>query len=794
MNIMKKKGKKLWIIINDYCHFYFFLLLITGAIFLFQESICIAKHWDNGKLMVSANGHYLQHENGVPFLWVGDTAWALIMRLNESEAETYFSDRKNKGYTVIQTTSFGLGNNILDASWQLGCNQKPFINNNPKTPNEAYWQHVDQIIALAESYNLYIAPTVLWRPTAIDGGREEKIFTTENADDYAVFLANRYKDRPNIIWVNGGDITGNSQSDTYEIMDIIGTTIKSIDNNHLMTYHGADAINGYPSSSYYFHNENWLDFEMTYPRKYMDQFYSAYLHDYNLIPVKPAINGEGHYAGYSESGNGLRRQYYWNILAGSTGYTHGRKSIWNMWVDSEPNHVYMVTEGDNWWTMLDNPEGTMQFMYWKDFFTSIEWWKLIPDNEGIIVSGQGSGEWIKAAARSSDGDLILIYYPEISQAEVNMAKITSGNEISAKWWNPADKSESVIGTFSASGTQSFTPPSGWTDALLVLEGAESTPACINQNHNCCNSCESGIEDYSSLSGTCSSGQICCDICNTSSFDSIIGYWTMDSVDISGTTIFDKSGNNNWGIIHGNPGIVPGKIHEALSFDGVDDYVLVPHSSELNITNKITISAWIKPDALPTSGGTYTIVQKGYVNPPGTEPYVLRLDNDAGIQQVHFGTYDGSTEIQIEWNHDYSTDTWYHVVVRFDGSTYKIFSNGIEKASLSDPTTFSTSTEPLTIGASTFPSIDRLFNGTIDEVRIYNYALSPEEVSELYLSGVDTTLRGDIDGDGLINILDLQACVNHILGTQDWGSAADVNNDTAVNILDIQEIVNIILGV
>ena len=59
---------------------------------------------------------------------------------------------------------------------------------------------------------------------------------------------------------------------------------------------------------------------------------------------------------------------------------------------------------------------------------------------------------------------------------------------------------------------------------------------------------------------------------------------------------------------------------------------------------------------------------------------------------------------------------------------------------------------------------------------------------------DESVTGDLTGDGLINILDLQACVNHILGTQDWGAAADVNCDRAVNILDIQEIVNIILGV
>ena len=54
-------------------------------------------------------------------------------------------------------------------------------------------------------------------------------------------------------------------------------------------------------------------------------------------------------------------------------------------------------------------------------------------------------------------------------------------------------------------------------------------------------------------------------------------------------------------------------------------------------------------------------------------------------------------------------------------------------------------------------------------------------------------QGDVTGDDSVDITDVQACVNHILETQDWGSAADVNNDSAVNVLDVQAIVNIVLN-
>lgn len=56
-----------------------------------------------------------------------------------------------------------------------------------------------------------------------------------------------------------------------------------------------------------------------------------------------------------------------------------------------------------------------------------------------------------------------------------------------------------------------------------------------------------------------------------------------------------------------------------------------------------------------------------------------------------------------------------------------------------------------------------------------------------------TDSGDLNSDGKVDITDVQVCVNHVLGVQDWGTNADVNSDGAVNVLDVQAIVNIILG-
>lgn len=62
--------------------------------------------WDNGKLKVNENGRYLQHENGAPFFWQGDTGWLLFQRLNRDEVKQYFANRRDKGFNVIQSVFF----------------------------------------------------------------------------------------------------------------------------------------------------------------------------------------------------------------------------------------------------------------------------------------------------------------------------------------------------------------------------------------------------------------------------------------------------------------------------------------------------------------------------------------------------------------------------------------------------------------------------------------------------------------------------------------------------------------
>ena len=113
----------------------------------------------HGNLKVSENKHFLQFEDGTPFFYLGDTGWELLHRLNRDETETYLENRRMKGYTVIQTVVLAELDG-LDTPNAEG--NRPLVNNNPLTPDEKYFQHVDWFVKKAEEKGLFIGMLPTW--------------------------------------------------------------------------------------------------------------------------------------------------------------------------------------------------------------------------------------------------------------------------------------------------------------------------------------------------------------------------------------------------------------------------------------------------------------------------------------------------------------------------------------------------------------------------------------------------------------------------------------------------------
>ena len=436
-----------------------------------------------GELQLSENRRFFEKGNGEPFFWLGDTGWLLFGKLNREEAERYLENRHQKGFNVIQVMTL----HTLDVVNVYG--DSALINGNVAQPNVSegssfedsvqydFWDHVDYIVDKAAENNLYMALVPVWGSN-VKSGRVSR----DEAEQYATFLAERYKDRPNIIWLNGGDISG---SDYTEIWNTIGTTLNANDPNHLITFHPF----GRSMSSTWFHNQNWLDFNMFQSghRRY-DQDTASDSHqfgpdnwryvqvDYNLRPVKPTLDGEPSYENIPQglhdpnepywNDNDVRRYGYWSVFAGAAGFTYGHNAVMQMSQPTDKGSAYGVK--DYWYDAIDHP-GASQVIYLKELMLSRPYFERVPDQS--LVANQGEKYEYIAATRGEDYAFLYTYNGRTIQ--VNMGKI-AGDEVETSWYNPRNGESAEIGVFENEGMLEFDPPGEkeeGNDWVLILDQA-----------------------------------------------------------------------------------------------------------------------------------------------------------------------------------------------------------------------------------------------------------------------------------------------------------------------------------
>jgi len=216
------------------------------------------------------------------------------------------------------------------------------------------------------------------------------------------------------------------------------------------------------------------------------------------------------------------------------------------------------------------------------------------------------------------------------------------------------------------------------------------------------------------------------------------YWKFD--EIMGKSAFDSSGNGNNGTISGATWTA-GKIGNALSFDGINGYVKAGNKANLNINgNQITIEAWVYPKSLSES----YIVSK-FNGDTVTSGYNLLITQS----NIYFRLGDGKTRYQFAPSHGMSTNTWYHIVALYDGKSMKIYKNGLAlPGSTSFSGNISRNSNNVTIGQRVGNSYR--WNGFIDEVKIYNRALSAAEVLADYKGVLSDTILPTITISSPVN--------------------------------------------
>ena len=194
-------------------------------------------------------------------------------------------------------------------------------------------------------------------------------------------------------------------------------------------------------------------------------------------------------------------------------------------------------------------------------------------------------------------------------------------------------------------------------------------------------------------------------------------------------------NINNGILKGGVSFRSGIVGQAFSFDGIDDYVEVPHSPSLDITGAITMEAWFKANANTSA----MIMLKGDSGGmQNTTSYGLQIgdwDTTSGkVVVVQYGGYPNDWFITTDSL--IRTNCWYHIVATWDGTTdhsnnVKLYINGALVQSWTKVHPLRSTTQSLTIGSMKPPTYYHKTSGLIDEVAIYNRALSADEIQAIY---------------------------------------------------------------
>jgi len=204
-------------------------------------------------------------------------------------------------------------------------------------------------------------------------------------------------------------------------------------------------------------------------------------------------------------------------------------------------------------------------------------------------------------------------------------------------------------------------------------------------------------------------------------DGLVGWWKFDET--SGPIAYDSSGNGNDGNLSGGPTWTSGKIGGALSFDGVDDYVDLEIGTTLNTKSLISVSLWIKP----TEYKNAVLISHQKAN--GGWAFKWRVSS----QKLYFKIYgeSESNSAVLQYTQNPQLNVWSHLIATIGLNTHKIYLNSSISREINNTVSFESPLANVRVGSV---SDSEFFNGLINDVRIYDRALSAVEVQALYNLG------------------------------------------------------------
>jgi hypothetical protein len=424
----------------------------------------------HGPLQVAPNGRFLVHSDGTPFFYLGDTAWELFHRQTLEEARHYLADRAGRGFTVIQAVALAEFDGLHEPN---AYGQTPLQDDDPERPNEAYFEHVDAVVAAAEGLGLFVGllPTWgdKWKPA---WGKGPVIFNEQNARSYGEFLGRRYRERA-IIWILGGD--RDPETDAHlRIIRAMAEGLRTADGGrHLITFHPQ----GGSASSRWFHREQWFDFNMIQSGHAARDIrnWQMIAADYALEPARPCMDAEPCYEDHAvnwrpENGwfgaHDVRKAAYWAVFAGAHGHTYGCHDIWQFF---SPAHPPVTGARTPWKEALGLP-GADQMRNLKALMLSRPFLQRVPDQSLLIGRVPNDGRHVQAT-RAADGSYAMVYFPTAgTPARVDLGRL-SGEGLRGWWYDVRTGAAQPFEDKIERPQHTFTSPGEGPDWVLVLDDA-----------------------------------------------------------------------------------------------------------------------------------------------------------------------------------------------------------------------------------------------------------------------------------------------------------------------------------
>lgn len=438
--------------------------------------------WEHGRLEIESTAPYFCNGDQ-PFFWLGDTAWLMFHSLTKEEIVKYLENRAEKGFNVIQVVAV----HKMPAKNIYGFDA--FVNGNMTMPitkgENNYWEIVDFAVKKAEKLGIYMAILPHW-----GGVVKGNHITIDQVEEYIQFLAGRFQNSTNIIWVTGGDNKGDKH---YDYWCLMAKKLKEVTPENLVTFHPF----GRTTSIDYFPEEEWMDFHMfqsghrRYDQEQLNQWddtsKSMYYygedsfryvdHVHEVKPLMPVVDGEPSYEHIPQGLHDLsqpfwqdydvRRSAYWAVFGGAAGFTFGHSSIMQFF-DGNGTGAYGATIP--WKDAIHSP-GSDNMSHLAKLMNSVDFSKGKKARHLLACEEGEKHERISAFA-SED---YAIFYSYTGRTIVVKPEVFEGVAVKAWWFDP------VSGIFSYDGIKEadklvFTIPLGTythSDWVLVLKPCNS---------------------------------------------------------------------------------------------------------------------------------------------------------------------------------------------------------------------------------------------------------------------------------------------------------------------------------